>query len=201
MTILLDRWLHKQNPAYEGLHFLSVNMTTIIKPEKIIKRIIKAIGQRQSTLVIGEWEESLINGIKENQNSLNQLLAINTSTLEDNSFTRIIVDYGTEHSAFNSQIFFNEARRLLLPTGMIIVSANCEKSIFEKLGDFFQKNKIKSNEIKIKPKFLQDQIHDNEFLIDGYYGYPDGHLLMMAQIINKEVSTLFASNKQETIKL
>ena len=54
--------------------------------------------------------------------------------------------------------------------------------------------------VRIKPKILQDKIHDNNFLIDGYYGYPGGHLLMMAQIQNKEVTTLFASDKQETVK-
>lgn len=156
----------------------------ITKPERIIKRIIKAVGQRQSVLVIGDWQDELIKGIRENQNSVTQEFG-----LEDNSFTRIVCNY-------NESLSYDEFRRLLLPTGMIIISANCELNIFEKLFN----NKKKENIIKkIKPKVLQDQIHDNGFLIDGYYGYPGGHLLMMAQIQNKDVSTLFSSERQETI--
>ena len=85
---------------------------------------------------------------------------------------------------------------------MLIISANCEDGILDKFLNLFKKDYIKEEYIKkIKPKLLQDQIHDNGFLIDGYYGYPDGHLLMMAQIQNKEVSTLFSSDKQQTIKV
>ena len=190
----------------------------ITKPEKIIKRIIKAIGQRQSVLVIGDWDESLIKGIKENQNLITVETCHGMSLQSDNSFTRIIADYShviarkdevlTKQSHYVKQsgdcfvanaprndIFFMEARRLLLPTGMVIISANCELNVFEKLFN----NKKEENIKKIKPKVLQDQIHDNGFLIDGYYGYPGGHLLMMAQIQNKEVATLFTHEKQETM--
>ena len=169
----------------------------ISKPEKIIRRIIKAVGFGQSVLVIGEWQEDLIKGIREKQNIVEmQLIA---SLLPDNSFTRIIADYNSP--IFNDKhSFFNEARRLLLPTGVVIISANCRDGIFEKIIKLFKKQYIKEDNIKkIKPKTLQDQIHDNSFLIDGYYGYPGGHLLMMAQIINKEVTTLFTSEKQETM--
>ncbi len=172
------------------------------KPEKIIKRITKAVSQRQSVLLIGEWDEKLIKGIKENQNSITQSTNNNEiSNLPDNSFTRIIMDYSRDVSCNVSTIqdtisFYKEVRRLLLPTGIIIISANCELNFFERL---FKKEQ--PNTPKIKPKVLQDQIHDNGFLIDGYYGYPSGHLLMMAQIINKEVSTLFSSEEQETISL
>ena len=171
----------------------------INKPEKIIKRIIKAVGQRQSTLLTGTWEKSLIKGIQENQNAITQ--GQDLLQYEDNCFTRIIADYNNS-VASNTTVFFNEARRLLLPTGMIIISANCEDGILDKLLKLFKKKNINKETItRIKPKVLQDQIHDNGFLIDGYYGYPEGHLLMMAQIINKEVTTLFTSDKQETIKL
>ena len=132
-----------------------------IKPEKIIKRIIKAVGQRQAVLVIGDWDESLIKGIQGNQNSLS--IEPSTENLESNSFTRIIADYS---HVIHNDIFFTEARRLLLPTGMLIVSANCELNIFERLFN----NKKEENIKKIKPKVLQNQIHDNGFLIDGYYG-------------------------------
>ena len=174
----------------------------IVKPEKILKRIIKAIGQRQSVLLIGDWNEKIIKGIKENQNSLTQTSdTITKLQFEDNSFTRIVADYNSP--IFNSEhLFFYEARKLLLPTGLIIISANCKEGIFEKFAKLFKKTYIKEGAIKrISPKTLQDQIHDHGFLIDGYYGYPGGHLLMMAQITNKEVTTLFSSEKQETIKL
>ena len=192
----------------------------ISKPEKIIKRIIKAVGSGQSVLVIGNWTDDLIKGIKEKQNviarsettkqsyktiSSNEIASPSARNdnvslpFEDNSFTRVIADYNS--SVFNDEhLFFNEARRLLLPTGMMIVSANCKDSIMDKIIKVFKKEPIKEESIKkIKPKELQDQIHDHGFLIDGYYGYPGGHLLMMAQIINKEVSTLFNAEKQETI--
>ena len=166
------------------------------KPERIIKRIIKAVGQRQSVLVIGDWDESLIKGIMENENSIQQLTISNQIlSLKDNSFTRIVTDY-SQLWAHSSQLFFKEARRFLLPTGMLIISANCELNLFEKL---FCRGVTRNTSTKIKPKILQDQIHDNGFLIDGYYGYPGGHLLMMAQIQNKEVTTLFTNEKQETI--
>ena len=175
----------------------------IQKPEKIIKRIIKAIGQRQSALVIGDWDEVLINRIKENQNSVT--ISSSTKDLNDNTFTRIIVDYSLCNSrglrpqtptVSNTTSFYGEVRRLLLPTGMLIISANCKLNFFEGL---FKKEQL--NMPTIKPKVLQDQIHDNGFLIDGYYGYPGGHLLMMAIIQNKEVSTLFSSEAQETIHI
>ena len=175
----------------------------IQKPEKIIKRIIKAIGQRQSALVIGDWDETLIKGIKENQNSIT--ISSSTKDLNDNTFTRIIVDYSLcdgrglrpqTPTVSNTTSFYGEARRLLLPTGMLIISANCELNFFEKL---FKKEQL--NKPAIKPKVLQDQIHDDDFLIDGYYGYPGGHLLMMGIIQNKEVSTLFSSEAQETIHI
>ena len=193
----------------------------ITKPERIIKRIIKAVGQRQSVLVIGDWDESLIKGIRDNQNTLT--IEFSMENLESNSFTRIIADYShviarkdevlTKQSHYVKQsgdcfvanaprndIFFTEVRRLLLPTGMIIISANCEESIFDKVGNIFKRSYTKEEDLQeIKPKVLQDQIHDNGFLIDGYYGYPGGHLLMMAQIQNKDVTTLFVSDKQETI--
>ena len=189
----------------------------INKPEKIIKRIIKAVGAGQSVLIVGSWHEdegtsSLLKGIKEKQNVV-QPLAISHSAkggpasggqpsafpFEDNSFTRIIADYSSP--MFNDEhFFFNEARRLLLPTGMIIISANCQDGLFDKIIKLFKKDYIKEEGLKkIKPKMLQDQIHDHGFLIDGYYGYPGGHLLMMAQIQNKNVTTLFAADKQETI--
>ena len=164
----------------------------ISKPEKIIKRIIKAVGQRQSVLVIGDWDQSLIKGIRDNQNTIT--IESSMENLEDNSFSRIVADY--KSVLLNTMSFYKEARRLLLPTGMIIISANCELNIFEKLFN----NKKEENIKKIKPKVLQDQIHDNGFLIDGYYGYPGGHLLMMAEIQNKDVTTLFTNEKQETIK-
>ena len=168
----------------------------INKPEKIIKRIIKAVGVGQSVLVIGDWHDDLIKGIKEKQNIVETLHA---TSLPDNSFTRIIADYNSP--IFNDEhFFFNEARRLLLPTGMIIISANCVDGIFDKMIKLFKRDYIKEEGLKkIKPKILQDQIHDHGFLIDGYYGYPGGHLLMMAQIQNKNVTTLFISDKQETI--
>ena len=168
----------------------------ILKPEKIIKRIIKAVGVGQSVLVIGDWHDDLIKGIKEKQNIVETLHA---TSLPDNSFTRIIADYNSP--IFNDEhFFFNEARRLLLPTGMIIISANCVDGIFDKMIKLFKRDYIKEEGLKkIKPKILQDQIHDHGFLIDGYYGYPGGHLLMMAQIQNKNVTTLFISDKQETI--
>ena len=163
----------------------------ISKPEKIFKRIIKAVGQRQSVLVIGDWDESLIEGIRENQNSITVETCHGMSLQSDNSFTRIIADYNPPLTID----FFLETRRMLLPTGMIIISANCELNVFEKLFN----NKKEENIKKINPKVLQDQIHDNGFLIDGYYGYPGGHLLMMAEIQNKDVTTLFAADKQKTI--
>ena len=172
----------------------------INKPEKIIKRIIKAVGAGQSVLVFGEWPSNLIKGIKEKQNILSFAEdSLNKLPFDDNSFTRIIADYNSP--VFNYEhFFFNEARKLLLPTGIIIVSANCRDGIIDKIFKFFKKDYIKEENIKkIKPKILQDQIHDNGFLIEGYYGYPGGHLLMMAQIINKEVTTLFTSEKQETM--
>ena len=166
----------------------------IHKPEKILKRITKAVGQRQAVLTIGKWDQFLTALVKENENSITQIPKTEElNTLESNSFTRIIADYS---SLIDS--FFNEARRLLLPTGMIIISANCELNIFEKL--FNKQSAGSDSSIKIKPKILQDKIHDNGFLIDGYYGYPGGHLLMMAQIQNKEVTTLFGADKQETTK-
>lgn len=169
----------------------------ILKPDKIIKRIIKAVGSGQSVLLVGKWQEDLIKGIKEKQNSIT--IESSTESLEDNRFTRIVADYSLP--IFNDEhFFFNEARRLLLPTGMIIVSANCMDGIFEKIMRVFKKDYIKEEGLKkIKPKILQDQIHDHGFLIDGYYGYPSGHLLMMAQIQNKEVTTLFTSEKQKTV--
>ena len=197
----------------------------LAKPEKIIKRIIKAVGSGQSVLVIGDWGRDevtspLLKGIKEKQNviarsettkqsyktiSSNEIASPSARNdnvslpFEDNSFTRVIADYNS--SVFNDEhLFFNEARRLLLPTGMMIVSANCKDSIMDKIIKVFKKEPIKEESIKkIKPKELQDQIHDHGFLIDGYYGYPGGHLLMMAQIINKEVTTLFNTKKQETV--
>ena len=168
----------------------------INKPERIIKRIIKAVGKTQSVLLIGSWNETLIKGIKENQNSLTQ--GSEPKDLNDNSFTRIIADYST----IDSTSFFIEARGLLLPTGFIIISAHCEEGFFTKFFNSFNKHHLKEENIKkIKPKTLQNQIHDNGFLIDGYYGYPGGHLLMIAQIQNKEVTTLFTSDKQETITI
>ena len=172
----------------------------INKPDKIIKRIIKAVGAGQSILLIGDWHDDLIREIKEKQNILSFAEdSLNKLPFEDNSFTRIIADYNSP--IFNNEhFFFNEARRLLLPTGMIVVSANCRDSIIDKIFKLFKKDYIKEEGLKeIKPKILQDQIHDHGFLIDGYYGYPGGHLLMMAQIQNKNVTTLFAADKQETI--
>lgn len=177
----------------------------ILKPEKIIKRIIKAVGQRQSVLVIGDWQEELIKGIRENQNAITIGSSMGNQT--DNSFSRIVVNYsrGVARNASTTQdtiSFYNEARRLLLPTGMIIVSANCEDGIFEKITKLFKRSNIKEENLnRIKPKVLQDQIHDNGFLIDGYYGYPGSHLLMMAQIQNKDVTTLFTSPTQETLRI
>ena len=174
----------------------------INKPEKILKRISKAVGQRQAVLTIGNWDQFLVALIKENENSITQISRTQElNNLENNSFTRVIADY-------NSLVpsFFNEARRLLLPTGTVIISANCELNIFEKLisklkvSSWVHEHPDSDSSIRIKPKILQDKIHDNNFLIDGYYGYPGGHLLMMAQIQNKEVTTLFASDKQETVK-
>ena len=172
----------------------------ISKPEKIIKRIIKAVGERQAVLVLGKWQEELIKGIKEKQNAISITKdGSDKLPFEDNSVTRIIADYSSP--IFNDEnFFFNEARRLLLPTGMVIISANCIEGILDKVSNLFKKGPTKKEEgvKEIKPKLLQDQIHDNGFLIDGYYGYPGGHLLMMAQIQNKNVSTLFTSEKQET---
>ena len=172
-------------------------LNAITKPERIIKRIIKAVGQRQSVLIIGDWDETLTKGIRGNENSI-QKSAFSNQVLEyqENSFTRIIADYEDDRGI----TFYKEIRRLLLPTGMLIVSANCELNIFEKLfNKFSNQQSAISSQCVIKPKVLQDQIHDNGFLIDGYYGYPGGHLLMMAEIQNKEVTTLFTNEKQETI--
>ena len=168
----------------------------INKPEKIINRIIKATGERQAILVIGDWQKDLIKGIREKQNAAT--IALSTENLPDNAFTKIVIDYNSP--MFNNEVlFFKEARRLLLPTGMVIISANCKENIIDKIINVFKKEHLKEENIKkIKPKLLQDQIHDHGFLIDGYYGYPGGHLLMMAQIQNKDVSTLFATDKQET---
>ncbi len=181
----------------------------ISKPEKIVKRIIKAVGVGQSVLVIGEWQEDLIKGIKEKQNALSFTEdGLEKLPFEDNTFTRIVTDYSLcdgrsllqQASTAPNTFFYNEARRLLLPTGMIIISANCEDGIFDKIFNLFKREHIKEEGLKkIKPKILQNQIHDHDFLIDGYYGYPGGHLLMMAQIINKEVTTLFNTEKQETL--
>ncbi len=173
----------------------------INKPEKILKRITKAVGQRQAVLTIGEWDQFLVALIKENENAFTQILSTNElASLESNSFTRIIADYNLPIFE-NGDLFFTEARRLLLPTGQVIISADCEDGILDKLFKFFKKDNIIKEEVKkIKPKVLQNQIHDNGFLIDGYYGYPGGYLLMMAQIQNKEVTTLFGADKQETIK-
>ena len=55
-----------------------------------------------------------------------------------------------------------------------------------------------SNVSTIKPKALQDMIHDHNFEIEAFNGYEEGHILMIAEIKNKEVSTLFISDKQET---
>ena len=183
-------------------NFFCIFKNMILKPEKIIKRIIKAVGEGQAVLVIGAWLPELIKGIKENRNSIS--IESSTENLEDNSFTRVVIDYSLINSRGlwpQAPIFFSEACRLLLPTGMIIISANCEDGILDKLFKFFKKDYIREGQgiKKIKPKILQDQIHDNGFLIDGYYGYPGGHLLMMAQIHNKEVTTLFSSDKQETV--
>lgn len=164
----------------------------ITKPERIIKRMIKAVGQRQSVFIIGDWQKELINGIKENQNAITQIKGQN-----ENLFTRIIADYSSVDDTF-----FHECRKLLLPTGMLIISANSEEGIFDKISNFFKKKDAyikEENIVRVKPKVIQDLIHDNGFLIDGYYGYPGGHLLMMAQIQNKNVTTLFRSEKQETI--
>ena len=176
-------------------------ITMLTKPEKIIKRIIKATGQRQSVLLIGSWQEELIQGIKEKENSTQPLTSIGqVSDSLDNTFTRIITDYSLID---NIDLFYKEVRRLLLPTGMLIISANCALNVFEKLTNFLKKDSAlpPKTAALIKPKLLQDQIHDNGFLIDGYYGYPGGHILMMAQIQNKEVTTLFTSEQQETVKL
>ena len=141
----------------------------INKPEKILKRITKAVGQRQAVLTIGEWDQFLFALLKENENSITQISKIEElNKLESNSLTRIIADYN-----FLTESFFNDARRLLLPTGMIIISANCELNIFEKL--FNKSNTGSDPSVKIKPKILQDKIHDNGFLIDGYYGYKGGN--------------------------
>ncbi len=173
----------------------------INKPEKIKKRILKAIGSGQSVLVIGEWGKEFLDQIKENNAIVN---STTTKDLNDNSFTRIVTDYSLCHSrdvVHNvSTSPYNEFHRLLLPTGMLIVTANCEIGFFEKIFSGFKKVKSDNAIQKIKPKILQDQIHDNGFLIDGYYGYPGGDILMMAIIQNKEVSTLFGADKQETIK-
>lgn len=174
----------------------------ISKPEKILKRITKAVGQRQAVLIVGNWDKFLIALIKENENAITQILSTNGLTkLENNSFTRIITDYSFLFLE-KDKMFFSEARRLLLPTGQVIISANCELSIFEKLMNKLTRGLevqgLGGSDLLISPKVLQDKIHDNGFLIDGYYGYPAGHLLMMAQIQHKEVTTLFTSDKQET---
>ncbi len=167
--------------------------------EKIIKRVIRAAGQRQAVLVIGDWDTTLIQGLRENQNSVTQSSDLSHN---ENSFTRIIINYNDQAINFSNPVpFFKEIRKLLLPTGLLIVSANSELSFLEKIFNFLKKNHIEEPEVKkIKPKQLQNNIHDNGFLIDGYYGYPEGHLLMIAQIQDKEVSTLFTSEKQETIQ-
>lgn len=163
----------------------------ILKPEQIKKRIIKAVGKGQATLLIGSWEKELLEGIKEN-NILN--ISSSTKDFPDNTFTRIIMDYTPELESC-----YEEIRRLLLPTGMLIVSANSKPGFTEKLFSFLKKENIDNSTLRIKSKVLQDQIHDNGFLIDGYYGYPGGHILMMAIIQNKEVSTLFNTKEQVTI--
>lgn len=172
----------------------------MVKPEVIKKRIIKAVTKAQSTLLIGSWEEELVAGIKEN-NSITCIQYSEISTQPDNSFTRLIIDY-SEFSN-DTENFYKEVRRLLLPTGMLIVSANTELGFFEKLSNKLSRKSTssQSSNVLIKPKTLQDQIHDNGFLIDGYYGYPGGDILMMAIIQNKEVSTLFDSKEQVTISV
>ena len=189
----------------------------ITKPEKIKKRILKAIGKGQSVLIVGKWEEEFTSQIKEN-NAI--VISPTIEDLKDNTFTRIVIDYSlcdrtgllqqaaTPHS---TAPFYKEARRLLLPTGMLIISANTEIGFIEKIIGTLARRNVGSNkshqppatshQLLIKPKVLQDQIHDNGFLIDGYYGYPGGDILMMAIIKNKEVSTLFGANKQETLSV
>ena len=179
----------------------STLLIMILKPEKTIKRIIKAVGQRQAVLLIGEWQEELTKGIKKNQNVITIRRSGVTPLLQqqsdDNAFTRIVADYST---VIENKDFFTNGRRLLLPTGFLIITANCELNIFEKLFQFLKPTSQSSHlSPLIKPKTLQNQIHDNGFLIDGYYGYPGGHLIMIAQIINKEVTTLFTHKTQETI--
>lgn len=177
----------------------------ITKPEIVIRRIVKAVGNRQSVLLIGDWQEELINKLKENQNIITKSSELQPPTSkEDNSFTRIIADYsGIFHVDLNSQPFFNEFRRLLLPTGQIIITANSDLWFLEKLIRFIQRKPFVEdpNLVKIRPKLLQDLVQDSGFLIDTYNGYPGGHLLMIAEIQNKEVTTLFRTEKQETIQL
>ncbi len=167
---------------------------------KIIKRIIRAAGQRQAVLVIGNWDTTLIQSLRENQNSVTQSSDLSHN---ENSFTRIIINYNDQVDSFSNPVpFFKDIRNLLLPTGLLIVSANSELGFLEKILNSFKKSHVTEEPgiKKIKPKQLQNNIHDNGFLIDGYYGYPEGHLLMIAQIQDKEVSTLFTSEKQETIQ-
>ena len=185
----------------------------INKPEKITKRIIKAVGSGQAVLIIGNWSEELIKGIKEKQNAItfcsDSYLSLEFQSLPENSFTRIIADYSSpifekihpDPQPQSKHFFFTDIRRLLLPSGLVIISANCIEGIVDKIFNLFKTSQRCSNidTKKIKPKVLQDQIHDNGFLIDGYYGYPGGDLLMMAQIQNKNVSTLFTSERQETV--
>ena len=117
----------------------------INKPEKIIKRIIKAAGERQAVLVIGNWQEDLIKGIREKQNAVT--ITLSTENLLDNTFTRIVIDYNSPMFS-NEVLFFNEARRLLLPTGMVIISANCKENIIDKIINVFKKEPIKEENIK-----------------------------------------------------
>lgn len=172
----------------------------IKKPEIVTKRIIKAIGNKQSVLILGEWNNTLIQSIKENENIISTGNCLEKNLYSENSFTRILADYNSIVS-IDVESFYLEARNLLLPTGILIVSAESEKSIFDNISELFFKKQQANTKDGIKPKILQDQIHDHNFLIDGYYGYPGNHILMMAQIINKEVSTLFNTEEQKTLKI
>lgn len=173
----------------------------IEKSEKIINRIVKAVGEVQSVLLIGEWEERLTTSLKDNNNIITKASDFNSQTLVDNSFTKVISDYTFTSQELDLNLFYRESRRLLLPTGMLIMAANNIDSLMDKvLRPFAKKERpLPKNTLLIKPKQLQDEIHDHGFSIEGYYGYPGNHILMMAEIQHKEVSTLFDSNDQTTI--
>lgn len=162
-----------------------------------VKKLIRSISERQPVLLIGNWDEGIKENILKNQNSIYQIENYSDlANVESNSCTRLVCKYNEQF--FSGDEIFKQFRDKLLPTGKLIITAFHEKTFFQKI--FKSKINFPKDITPIKPKLLQDKIHDNGFLIEGYYGYTENHLIMIAEIQNKEVSTLFNSKDQSTIK-